>query len=177
MRPPEIIDTPRLRLRPPVMEDALSIFEDYAQDAQVTRYLLWRPHKGIKETHDFLERSIAAWETGCEYSWVLTQRGDDRLVGMVGIRIDGSKVELGYVLARPHWGRVYMPEAVRAVIEWALEQEGIYRVWAVCDVENSASVRVLEKVGMQREGVLRRWNIHPNPSDEPRDCFRYSIAK
>ena len=148
MRPPEIIDTPRLRLRPPVMEDALSIFEDYAQDAQVTRYLLWRPHKGIKETHDFLERSIAAWETGCEYSWVLTQRGDDRLVGMVGIRIDGSKVELGYVLARPHWGRGYMPEAVRAVIVWALKQEGIYRVWAVCDVDNHASARALEKVGM-----------------------------
>ncbi len=177
MRPPDIIDTPRLRLRPPVMGDAASIFEQYAQDPQATRYLLWRPHKVIEDTHDFLERSISAWGTGSEYSWVLTQRGDDRLVGMVGVRIDGSKVELGYVLARPHWGRGYMPEAIKAVNEWALKQDGIYRVWAVCDVENYASARVLEKVGMQREGVLRRWSVHPNLGDEPRDCYCYSIVK
>ncbi len=83
MRPPKIIETARLRLRPPVVEYAESIIEEYAQDAQVTRFLLWRPHRGIEDTHDFLERSISAWDTGSEYSWVLTRREDDLLVGMV----------------------------------------------------------------------------------------------
>ena len=70
-----------------------------------------------------------------------------------------------------------MTEAARVIVDWVLKQEGIYRVWAFCDVENLASARVLEKVGMQKEGVLRRWMIHPNVSDEPRDCYCYAITR
>ena len=84
MRPPEIIDTPRLRLRPPVMEDALSILEQYAQDSEVTRYLIWRPHQDIEETHDFLRRCIPAWKNGSTFAWVLSRKEDSGLVGMLG---------------------------------------------------------------------------------------------
>jgi len=63
---------------------------------------------------------------------------------------------------------------VKMVVSRACTLPEIYRVWAVCDVANTALVRVLEKVGMDREGILRRWIIHPNVSDEPRDCFVYS---
>lgn len=70
-----------------------------------------------------------------------------------------------------------MPEAVGAVIGWALNRENIYRVWAACDVDNATSIRVLEKVRMQREGLLRRWVVHPNIGKEPRDCYVYAIAK
>jgi RimJ/RimL family protein N-acetyltransferase len=70
-----------------------------------------------------------------------------------------------------------MPEVIQCLIDWALEQPEIYRVWAVCDVENLASARVLEKVGMRREGLLHRWSVHPNVSTEPRDSFCYSITK
>ena len=70
-----------------------------------------------------------------------------------------------------------MTEAVRAVVEWALSQPGIYRVWAVCDVDNAASAKVLEKVGMRCEGILRRWVIHPNIDAAPRDCYCYAIIK
>jgi RimJ/RimL family protein N-acetyltransferase len=69
-----------------------------------------------------------------------------------------------------------MPEAVRAVTGWALDQPGIYRVWAVCNVENIASCRVMEKVGMQKEGILRRWSIHPNISEEPCDSYCYAVT-
>jgi len=71
----------------------------------------------------------------------------------------------------------YMTEAVAGIIDWALKQESVYRVWAVCDVENLASAQVLEKAGMQREGILRRWTMHPNRSDEPRDCYCCAITK
>jgi RimJ/RimL family protein N-acetyltransferase len=52
LKPPKIIETPRLRLRLPVMADATSIFEQYAQDREVTKYLEWRPHQGIEDTYD-----------------------------------------------------------------------------------------------------------------------------
>jgi RimJ/RimL family protein N-acetyltransferase len=107
----------------------------------------------------------------------LIGKEETRLLGAAEIRIDRFKVDLGYVLARSEWGKGYMPEAAQALISWALGQEEIYRVWAVCDVENRASARVMEKVGMQREGILKRWVIHPNISTEPRDCYCYAIYK
>src|SRR5437660_1884731 len=120
MRPPETIETPRLRLRLPVMADATSIFEQYAQDSAVTEYLTWRPHKQIEETHEYLRRCIAGWDTESAFAWVLTLREDGQLLGVIEIRIDAFKADLGYVLARSHWGRGFMPEAVSAVIDWAL---------------------------------------------------------
>jgi RimJ/RimL family protein N-acetyltransferase len=70
-----------------------------------------------------------------------------------------------------------MTEAVRAVAGWALRQPDVYRMFAVCDVENSASARVMEKAGMTREGILRRNSMHPNVSDEPRDSFIYALVR
>ena len=83
---------------------------------------------------------------------------------MVELRLHGHMADLGYVIARPHWGQGFVSEAARVVVDWALVQQHIYRVWAVCDIDNAASARVLEKIGMQREGLLRRWIIHPNMS-------------
>ena len=63
------------------------------------------------------------------------------------------------------------------MIDWALEQPEIFRIQAVCDVENIGSARVMEKAGMEREGTLRRYVLHPNISDEPRDVYMYAIVK
>ena len=52
-----------------------------------------------------------------------------------------------------------------------------WRIGAVCDVENRASARVMEKAGLEREGILRRWIIHPNVGFEPRDCFSYAMVR
>jgi RimJ/RimL family protein N-acetyltransferase len=70
-----------------------------------------------------------------------------------------------------------MPEAIRPLVEWALRQSHIHRVWAFCDVENRASARVFEKLGMHKEGTLRRWIVHPNVGEIPRDCYVYSCVK
>jgi RimJ/RimL family protein N-acetyltransferase len=70
-----------------------------------------------------------------------------------------------------------MTEAARVVVEWALSCPDVYRVWATCDVDNVASARLLEAVGMQREGVLRRWLVHPNVGDAPRDALCYALVK
>lgn len=177
MRPPEIIETPRLRLRLPVMADAEAIFTQYAQDAEVAKYMIWRPHKNVEETRDFVKRCVLAWEDGSAYPWAIERKEDGRLIGMIESRIKGYMMDIGYTLAREHWGRGYMPEAARPVVDWGLAQSGIFRVWALCDVDNLASARVMEKIGMWREGILRRWTLHPNVSDEPRDACCYSIVK
>jgi RimJ/RimL family protein N-acetyltransferase len=177
MNPPEILKTSRLTLRPPVMVDAEAIFTEYAQDAEVAKYMIWRPHKNVEETRDFIRRCVKGWEEGASFPWIITLNEDGRLIGMIECRVNEYKMDMGYVLARSHWGRGYMPEAARPVVDWGLAQREIFRIWAVCDVENPGSARVMEKVGMQREGILRRWILHPNLGDEPRDVYCYSIVK
>jgi RimJ/RimL family protein N-acetyltransferase len=85
--------------------------------------------------------------------------------------------EIGYVLTRRYWGRGYVTEAAKAVVDWAGSLDSIFRVWAICDLENIGSARVLEKVGMERDGIVRRWIMHPNVSAEPRDCYMYSKVR
>jgi [ribosomal protein S5]-alanine N-acetyltransferase len=174
---PQTIETQRLKLRPPCFEDAPSIFEQYAQDREVTKYMTWQPHANLETTQQFLQQAIADLKAKNYYLWVILPKQEDKAIGMVRLQCYHHRAELGYVLARPYWNQGLMTEALQAIIGWALIQPNIYRVWAVCDHENLASARVMEKVGMTCEGILRRWLIHPNMSNQPRDCCCYAKVK
>lgn len=175
-RPPEIWTTPRLTLRPPALDDAEAIFRGYAQDPEVVRYLLWRPHRSVEDTRVFLERCRKVWSEGADFPWVI-QLASGEVAGMLEMRMQPPAAQLGYVLARARWGQGLMTEALEPVVAWALSQTMIYRVWAVCDVANLASARVLERLGFEREGTLRRWISHPNAGPEPRDALCYSRVR
>ncbi len=175
--PPLTFTTRRLHLRPPLPGDAEAIFRGYAQDPDVTRFLTWKPHEDISDTTRFLARCQGCWEDGSAFPWAITLAGSGELIGMVEMRLKPPHADLGYGLARRYWGQGYMTEAVQTVVDWALAQPEIFRVWAVCDVENAGSARVLEKAGLQCEGILHRWLIHPNLSPEPRDCYCYARVK
>ncbi|HEV2800701.1 MAG TPA: GNAT family N-acetyltransferase [Pyrinomonadaceae bacterium] len=177
MKPPTHIETARLSLRKPVAADVPLIYAAYAADPAVTRYLTWRPHQSLADGERPFAEQQAAWESGKYFSWVITLKEQNELAGMISVRPEGWRVDLGYVLGRKWWGRGLMTEAVRAVTDYVLSEPEVFRVWAVCDVENAASARVLEKTGMRREGILRRWAMHPNAGDEPRDCFCYARIK
>lgn len=177
MKAPESFETDRLLLRVPRLSDAETIFSLYAQDSEVTRYLTWKPHPDLETTRIMLQGCQTSWENESSFPWVITWKANHQIVGMISMRFKGFEVILGYVLARPFWKQGIMPEAVTVLIDWALNQSSIYRVSAVCDYENLASARVMEKAGMQREGLLRRGVLHPNISDEPRDCWLYAKVK
>jgi [ribosomal protein S5]-alanine N-acetyltransferase len=175
VNPPESFTTDRLLLHRPKLGDAPSIFQNYAQDSEVTRYVLWRPHKGIEETESFLKYLIEKWNSATEFAWTIRFKNQSDVIGMISFRPNGHKVEIGYVLAKKHWGTGIMTETLQTIVSWLLTQKEIYRVWAVCDIDNIGSSRVMEKAGMDREGILRRWVVHPNVSPEPRDSLCYSI--
>ena len=176
--PPKKFETKRLYLRKPLLSDAVPIFEQYAQDEEVTKHLIFQPHKNIKETKEFLRRCVTVWKEGTAFPWAIIRKSDQQFLGMIEIvGIDHSGVNVGYVLAKRYWGKGYMPEALKAIINWGFKQEEIFRVWAYCDEENIASAKVMEKAGMQREGILRKWMKLPNISQIPRDCYSYSIVK
>jgi RimJ/RimL family protein N-acetyltransferase len=125
---------------------------------------------------EFLIACIAAWERGTPLTYAITESSAGPVIGMIDARPNGAGVDLGYVLARTHWGRGYMPEAIAAVAAQA-HRLGYRRVQAFCDVENRPSQRALEKAGFELEARLERHMIHPNISPEPRDCLMYALVR
>ena len=174
---PDIFETARLRLRPPTTDDAQLIFDAYAQDPDVTRYLVWLPHRSVETTKHFLSHCVERWAAKTAFPYVIMRLRDGELMGMVEIQFHQHGANIGYVLAKNHWGQGIMPEAARCIVTHALAQPAIFRVQAFCDIENIASARTLERIGMSREGVLRRYVIHPLLSSEPRDCYLYAITR
>jgi RimJ/RimL family protein N-acetyltransferase len=179
VRPPEIFTTERLVARPPRAEDAAAVFAAYGSDPEVTRFLSWRYYTEMEPLRDFLRGLVHTWETGegVHYGWLLCLRDTDTPIGSIAVNLDPHGAMLGYVLGRAHWGQGLMTEAVRYVAAWALAQPSLFRVWAFCDAENAASARVMEKVGLVREGVLRHWHVCPTIGPDPRDCLVYAKVR
>jgi RimJ/RimL family protein N-acetyltransferase len=172
---PEEFETQRLHVRRLRRSDGPAIFERWAQDPEVSRYLVWVPHRSIDESVAHAERCDAAWEAGTSYTWILEDGPTGDAVGSIAAHVAGHRVGLGYLLTRSVWGHGLMTEVVtglRAVLE---ERPEVRRVWAVCDVDNTGSARVLQKSGFKLEGTLRRWIVHPNVSPDPRDVLCYSF--
>ena len=157
------------------MGDTQAIFDGYAQDAEVSRYLTWLPHTSITDTETYVQACLNA---ATYRTYVLVQPANNEVVGSFDLRETGpARLGYGYVLARPFWGMGLMTEALTEVVDRALRQPSIWRIGDVVDVENGASARVMEKAGLEREGLLRRWSIHPNVGDAPRDCFSYAKVR
>jgi ribosomal-protein-alanine N-acetyltransferase len=175
-RPQEIL-TKRLRLRPPAESDAPRIFARYGRDEEVSRYMSWVPHRSMDDTLTFLRKIACDNAEGRSLGFVIFSRESGELLGSVGGAIEKHRMQFGYCLARDAWGHGYATEAARAFVVAALEIPALWRIQAYCDVENCASARVLEKIGMEHEGTLRRYMVLPNLGDAPRDVHCYAKVR
>jgi hypothetical protein len=116
MKAPEQIETTRLILRQPHLSDAVTIFERYASDPEVTQFLGWPRHRTIRDTEAFLQFSAAEWEHWPAGPYLITSRSDGRLIGGTGFGFCAPREAVtGYVLAKDEWGMGYATEALTAV--------------------------------------------------------------
>ena len=147
------LKTARLLLQPYRLEDVDDLFE-YRSDAEWSRYL---PHVPQPYTRRAAEEAVArnvleSWETDPTWAIVL----DQRVIGGIWLMgIQNELGELGYELSREHWGKGLTMEAALAAITWGFESRGLAKIHASADSRNTRSERVLQKVGMSREGLLR----------------------
>ncbi len=139
--------------------------------------MVWRPHALESVTQEFIASCVEDWKTGSRLPYVITELHSNVAIGMLEARMQGNTVDIGYVLARSHWGKGFMPEAIQALTGLALQNSNVFRVQATCDTENIPSQRALEKSGFSREGRLERYTVHPNISSEPRACFMYAKCR
>jgi RimJ/RimL family protein N-acetyltransferase len=168
------LTTERLRLRAPVPGDAAAI-RRYAGDERVARTTLVIPHPYTDaDAEEFIALTARWWEQGQAASWVITVAGG-ALVGCIGLTFTAEhrRAELGYWIAPAEWGRGYATEAARAVVDWAFAN-GWERITAGHFVGNEASGRVLEKIGLEREGLLRGHFVR---FGERRDLVAYGLLR
>jgi RimJ/RimL family protein N-acetyltransferase len=174
---PSSFTTSRLYLRPIEIADAKAVFDNYAQDSEVTKFLIWKPHKSFTETESYIANCVST-SSDVARTYVLTGRNTQKVIGALDIRqATVHRLEFGYVLERASWKAGLMTEILSHIVSWALSQKDIFRIGAFCDVENIASARVMEKSGLIQEGLMRKWLVHPNISNYPRDCFSYGAVK
>ncbi len=155
----KLIETERLVLRKAKLSDARYMFETYFQDKEVTKYVLWYPHKSIEESKEFISSWVNSYDDETKYRWVITRKDGedkDKAIGTIDVVVFSEKfkmAEIGYCLSSKHWNKGYMSEALRSVIKYIFEI-GVHRIQAKHDVRNIASGRVMQKAGMSKEATL-----------------------
>jgi ribosomal-protein-alanine N-acetyltransferase len=154
----ELLETARLRLRPFQLDDASALFA-YACDPEIARLGMWSPLTTLEECHEEIVEMIEGYRRGGQWSWAIEIKEDQTMIGrcdLLKYRQQHRNAEIGYALARHAWGKGYATEAIHALIRFAFSQLALHRLEALVFPFNMASLRVLEKVGMQREGIKRQ---------------------
>lgn len=156
-RDPPTIESERLLLRRMLRRDASDMFE-YSRDPEVTKYLLWEPHPDKYYTTRYLTYIQSRYRSGDFFDWAVTLRSSEKMIGTCGFtrfNFDAHSAEVGYVLNPEYWGKGIAPEAVRLVMNFGFGELDLHRIEAKYMIGNDRSCRVMEKMGMQPEGVSR----------------------
>jgi RimJ/RimL family protein N-acetyltransferase len=138
------IRTKRLLLRRHRMEDAAVLHRYFGADEKMYEYSGWNPYATLEMAQETVNRFIESYRDEHTYSWVIDV--DDVIFGTIGAYdFENDRIEVGFSIIRAGWGQGYATEALKKVLEYLTENEGISCVTAWCAAENIGSRRVLEK--------------------------------
>lgn len=171
------IETKRLILREFVSSDFEAV-HSYASDPNVSKYLPWGPNDE-SDTYNFLEKIIEYQQENPRYDYeiAVVLKGYDELIGACSIHISDFKNKegwIGYCYNKQYWGNGYASEASKAIIKFGFNNLNLHRIFATCSPYNIGSAKVLEKIGMKKEGHLRE---HKWVKRAWRDSFLYSVLE
>jgi len=151
--------TPRLILRPFRMEDIPDVAAPSAHPA-FGQYIEL-PSQPMERAEKWVTRIVAERQPDSKSDWhfAIQVEDDPRLIGWIRLGIGEAKLrqgEVGYALHPDFWGRGFMTEALKRILAFGLEDRRLVRIWATTNLLNVGSWTVMERAGMQREGVMRR---------------------
>ncbi len=151
--------TERVVLRRFTLDDASDVFENWANDDEVTKYLTWPTHSDSSITKLVLQDWISKYENPNFYNWAIELKEEKKVIGnisVVDLYEEADYASLGWCMGRAWWGKAIMPEAARAVLKYLFEECNFNRIDAEHDIANPKSGRVMQKIGMTYEGIKRQ---------------------
>lgn len=169
------IETARLTLRDFVLSDFDAIYA-YSSDPKVTKYLFFGP-RDADSTTDYLEGLLASQVESprLRFELAVQETASGRVIGACDLSyIESNVVDLGYMLGLPDWGKGYATEIATALIDAAFSDLRAERVISTVDVNNRASIHVLEKIGMRWEAVFRK---HRRAKNRWWDCHLFILPR
>jgi len=171
----QTIETDRLIIREFNEEDFKSI-HTYASKPDVTRYLPFGPNNEM-DTQLFLKKVMdyQFQNPRCDYEFAVVLKKNNTLIGGCGIHvtsINNKEGSIGYCYDNEYWGKGYASESTKAIINFGFHKLNLHRIFGTCHPDNMGSAKVMEKVGMIKEGCLRE---HKLQKGKWRDSFIYSI--
>jgi len=171
------LETERLILRQFKIEDYVEMYNNWACEDVVTKFLTWQTHTNQDVTKSVLADWISKYANKDFYNWAIELKEENRLIGnisVVSLREETLSAILGYCMGSKWWGKEIMPEAGKAVLKYLFEEVGFNRIAANHDKNNPKSGRVMQKIGMTYEGTLRSAGFC---NQGIIDDVRYSILK
>lgn len=154
------IETNRLVLRRFVLSDYLPMYNNWASDDDVSKFLTWRAHSDTEVSRGITESWVAAYEKENCYNWAITLKNDpDNPFGSISVVFTDENTltfEIGYCIGKQYWRRGITSEALSAVIDFLFTNTDINRIEAIHDVNNPNSGKVMKKCGMTYEGMHRQ---------------------
>ena len=176
MIPMPILETDRLFLRRPELTDAADV-QDYLQERQIAANTLHIPFpypNGAAEA--WVARTHTAYDAGEACNFAIVHKDENRIIGAVALRLDleHRRAELGYWVGKPYWNNGYASEAAQRLVSYGFEVLGLNRIHATYFADNPASERVMQKIGMRYEGLMRQYYLKWG---EFRDTGLYAITR
>lgn len=151
-------ETARLYLRKLELTDAPD-FYSFASDPLLTEHVKWDYHQSIADTEAFLALLDQRFEARHSYNWAIIEKTSGGVIGRICCFLfdeDNDSMEFGYAVGRAYWGQGIGAEASEALIPYVFRELGVNRLEARCNEENIASERVMQKIGMTFEGLMRQ---------------------
>jgi len=154
------IQTPRLTLREWSQEDVPLVYQ-LLSEPDVARFNTIGIPAAVQVIQDLLQPTLDDREkpTRTRYGWSMILNNDKTFVGEIGLNLDAARFRSGeifYSVASAYWGKGLASEAAQAIVHFAFEDLQLHRLQAGVATFNPGSIRVLEKIGMQREGLRRK---------------------
>jgi ribosomal-protein-alanine N-acetyltransferase len=171
-----VLETERLILRKITLEDVEDMYS-YASNEEVSKYVTWNTHRTLSDTKEFVEFVLNQYENKKVAPWGIEYKENGKFIGTIDFvwwQPNHKSAEIGYVISKDYWGKGITTEAAKEVIKFGFEKMDLVRIQARCFVENIGSQRVMEKVGMSFEGIIRKGIF---VKGKHRDLKVYSILK
>jgi len=170
------LETDRLILREMTKEDAEGIFACFSNE-DVTRYYGQETLEKIEQAEKIVDSFSKSYSEKRGIRWGIERKGTKGIIGTIGFNAwlpKHKRAEIGYELHPNYWRNGYTLEAVLKVISYGFEKLDLTRIGAVVFIENKASNNLLEKVGFQKEGVLRDYMYQ---NGKAYDTYVYSLLR